>query len=1056
MPSLAVLRSSGVALLCAGLLAAGCSRDPASEAPEPRPPPAAVEQAESPAVLDPTPGAVVERSAGAGDVHSYRLALEAGGAVELSAEARGIDLELAVLDPAGEPLFVVDRAAGPYEAERARFLAEAPGVYGVEVRTWQVLGEEGTYALRFEGLHPPTDADRRRAPADRLFARAEALHATEDLESCRRAVDLYLEAGDRFGALGDRRREAEVLDRLGRLHRKYLQELRPALGYYSRALALFEELGEDAPASGVLNNLGRTRFLLGDLDGAVDAWRRALTIKRRLGDVAGEAASLGNLAIAHRYLGEIQEALDAYDRSLELLREVGDRSNEARALNNRGRYYRLLGEDRQALADLQGALALFRELGDRRDEAAVLTALGEIREREGDPEAARRTLERALALRVEVEDARGRAVTERALGALHARLGNTEQAATHDRRALAGFRRVGAPREEADTLRALGALALDEGWPDEARRLLREALPAFRAIGDPFGSVETLLGLARAERARGDPRAALALAEEALGEIERVRGRLGSHAQRTSFLATRHDHYDLQVALLMDLHRLEPEAGHDRRALAASERARVRSLLDRLAESGEPPAAGADPALLTEARELERRLALLDWERVEQADPAGGAPSPSLAAIEDLIDELVRTLRAVRGRIRAASPRHAALTEPRILSAGEIQALLDPATALLEIHLGEERSWLWVVTADSVTSFELAPRTVIESAARRAHELLAASHLREFQQASALALAELSDLVLGPAAIRIEGLPGRRLLISPDGTLRLVPFAALPAPEDPAGTSLVARHEIVTVPSASALAVLREQAAGRPRPEGEIAVLADPVFDAADPRLRGRAADLAKAGSPAGLRTSSTTRGGDDFRRLPFSGDEAAAILGLAAPEASYGALGFEATRDAALSPALGGYRIVHFATHGRLDDQHPELSRLVFSRFDAAGRARDGTLFSHEIDDLDLPADLVVLSACESALGREVRGEGLVGLTQGFFHAGAERVLVSLWRIDDRATGELMARFYEGVLADGLAPPAALRRAQLSIRGEPGWSAPYYWAGFVLQGEWR
>lgn len=1062
MPALPMLRSSGVALLCAGLLGTGCSREPAAEAPEARPPPAApaaAEEAESPASLDARAGTVVERSAEAGDVHRYRLALEAGGTVELSAEQRGVDLELAVFGPAGEPLFVTDRTAGPDEAEHARALAETPGVYGVEVRTWQVLsgdGMPGTYALRFDGLRAPTETDLRRAPAERLFARAEALRATEDRESCRRAVELYLEAGERFGALGDRRGQAEVLDRLGWVHRKYLQELRPALGYYSRALALFEELGADARTASVLNNLGRTRFLLGELDGALDAWQLALPIKRRLSDVAGEAASLGNLAMAYRYLGKIQEALGAYDRSLELLQRSGDRNGEARALNNRGRYYELLGEDRQARADLERALALSRELGSRRLEAVVLTALGNVQERTAGPETARQTLERALALRIAMQDVRGRAVTEQALGALYGRLGDTERAAALDRLALDGFRRVGAPREEADTLRALGTLALDAGRPDEARSLLRQALPTFRAIGDPFRSMETLLGLARAERARGDPHAGLALTEEALGEIERVRARLGSHALRTSFLAARHDHYDLEIALLMDLHRLEPEAGHARRALAASERSRVRSLLDRLAERGTSPAAGADPALLAEVRELERRLALLDRERIQRSDPAGKAPSPSLAAIEHRIDELVRALRAVRGRIRATSPRHTALFEPRILDAGEIQALLDPATALLEFHLGEERSWLWVVTTDSVTSFALPPRAAIETAARRAHELLTSSYLREPRQASALALSELSELILAPAASRLEALPGRRLLISPDGALWLVPFAALPAPDDPVASPLLAHHEIVTLPSASALAVLREQAAGRPRPAGEVAVLADPVFGAADPRLGRRAADRATESAPPGVRAPSSPPGGDDLRRLPFSGDEAAAILHLASPDASYGALGFESTREAALSPALGNYRIVHFATHGQFDDRHPELSRLVFSRFDPAGRARDGTLFAHEIEDLDLPADLVVLSACESALGQEVLGEGLVGLTQSFFHAGAERVVVSLWRVDDRATAELMARFYRGMLADGLAPAAALRRAQLSIGSEPGWGAPYYWAGFVLQGEWR
>jgi CHAT domain-containing protein len=394
------------------------------------------------------------------------------------------------------------------------------------------------------------------------------------------------------------------------------------------------------------------------------------------------------------------------------------------------------------------------------------------------------------------------------------------------------------------------------------------------------------------------------------------------------------------------------------------------------------------------------------------------------------------------------------------LTAGEIQRhLLDPETILLEIHLGPRRSVLWAVTIDAVESHELPPRAVIEKAARRAHELLGVSHLREYRAASSHALSELSRIVLGPVADRLVEQETARLLISGAGALKLVPFAALPVPGDGDPEPLVARHEIVSVPSASALAVLRGQAAGRPRPPGTVAVLADPVFERTDPRFEGSGgsdAPAIDASAPGARDAGDPAVPAGHLRRLRYSSAEAEAILRFAGNGRSHRALGFEATREAAASPALGGYRIVHFATHGALDDEHPELSHLVFSRFDAAGHPRDGVLFAHQIDDLELPVDLVVLSACETALGKEVRGEGLVGLTQGFFHAGAQRVLVSLWQVDDRATAELMARFYEGLLAEGLPAPAALRRAQLAVRGEVGWRAPYYWAGFVLQGDWR
>jgi CHAT domain-containing protein len=156
------------------------------------------------------------------------------------------------------------------------------------------------------------------------------------------------------------------------------------------------------------------------------------------------------------------------------------------------------------------------------------------------------------------------------------------------------------------------------------------------------------------------------------------------------------------------------------------------------------------------------------------------------------------------------------------------------------------------------------------------------------------------------------------------------------------------------------------------------------------------------------------------------------------------------------MSADLGRYRIVHLATHGVLNAEQPELSGLVLSLVDEQGRPQDGFLGLHEVYDLNLPAELVVLSACQTGLGKEIRGEGLVGLTRGFMYAGAERVLASLWNVNDSATARLMKLFYEGIFSKGLSPAAALRAAQLELSKRSQWRSPYYWAAFVLQGEWQ
>ena len=279
---------------------------------------------------------------------------------------------------------------------------------------------------------------------------------------------------------------------------------------------------------------------------------------------------------------------------------------------------------------------------------------------------------------------------------------------------------------------------------------------------------------------------------------------------------------------------------------------------------------------------------------------------------------------------------------------------------------------------------------------------------------------------------------------------------------------LIIKHEIVNLPSASVLAVLRKETAKRKSAPKTVAVLADPVFEANDPRVA-----LAKSkramSAPSEVATNVSEENfslavrsmnfKDDraaLGRLAFSRDEADAIAALTTPAQGMKAVSFDASRTNAMSEKLSEYRIVHFATHGFLNSEHPELSGLVFSMLDEQGKPQDGFLRLHEIYNLKLPADLVVLSACQTGLGKEIKGEGLIGLTRGFMYAGAERVVASLWRVNDYPTAELMKRFYRGMLKEKLRPVAALRAAQLEMWKKKRFSDPYYWAAFTLQGEWK
>jgi CHAT domain-containing protein len=265
----------------------------------------------------------------------------------------------------------------------------------------------------------------------------------------------------------------------------------------------------------------------------------------------------------------------------------------------------------------------------------------------------------------------------------------------------------------------------------------------------------------------------------------------------------------------------------------------------------------------------------------------------------------------------------------------------------------------------------------------------------------------------------------------------------------------------------STLAVLRNELQGRVAAGKTLAVIADPVFEKDDPRVR-----LSRLqGSSQSVKNIAALRGAETeppldqveldnkplvFERLPFSSEEAEAILDLARDKKTMRAVGFDANLKVALDPSIRDYRIIHFATHALLNNSYPELSGIVLSLVDPAGRYQNGFLRLNEIYNLNLAAELVVLSACQTALGKETRGEGLIGLTRGFMYAGVPRVVATLWRINDRAAAEFMSYFYEAMLKQNESPSKALRTAQIRMWQANKNAVPHFWAAFTLQGEWR
>lgn len=1031
-------------------------------------------------------GRPIERVMKGGETHTYLIRVEAGQFVHLLVEQKGIDVVVALLGADERPLVEVDNnLTGTRGPEEVSLVAETGETFRVKVRSLEKNASAGNYEVRLAELRAASEADRTRVAAQRAYVEASRLQGERTSESRRQAVERYAEALRLLRAVGDRRAEAMALTNTGMVY-NLLGEPRRALEYLDQALPLARAVGDRQLEATTLSIIGRVHYALGELQKALDDYDRALPVLRSAGDRSGEAGVLTSMGAVYRLLGEPQKALDYFTQALPLWRAVGDGRGEATALNNLGTVYRLVGKPRQALRYFDQVLPLVRAVGDRRVEAATLTNMGTIYNLLGEPRRALEYLDQALPLTQAIGDRRIEAGTLSVIGTVYSMSGDQRRAVEYLNRALPLRVAVGDRQGEATTVNHLGRAYDLLGEPRRALQLYEQALPIWQSVGDRNGEVAALYGAARAESALGELEKARVRSESALVIVNSLRTKVTSEELRASYFASVQDLYELHIDLLMQLHRRQPSAGLDAAALRVHEQARARSLLDMLVEAHADIRQGVDADLLARERALQRTL---NAEAEQQSRLlAGKHTEEEASAARRRIEDLLTQFTGVEAELKASSPRYAALTQPVPLALSEIQnEVVDAGTLLLEYALGEKRSYLWAVSRGAASSYELPSRSEIEDAARRCYTLLTArnqfvkfetaeerrARIRRADAEYPQAAAALSRMLLGPVA---NELAGKRLLVVPDGALEYLPFAALPSPASRARgfVPLIAEHEVVSIPSASTLAVLRRELRGRAEARKAVAVFADPVFDRADERVAGKRAvqspDAAGAAivqrsldtnTPEGAQTAGPLDEEADetaaLPRLPFTRREAEAILALATPGERKAALDFDASREAATAEDLSEYRVIHFATHSFLNSVHPELSGIALSMVNRSGEPQDGFLRAHEVFNLKLRAELVALSGCRTGLGREVRGEGVFGLTRGFMYAGARRVLVSLWDVPDEATAQLMSRFYQEFLGPRRAPAtAALRAAQVRALREARWPAPYYWAGFVIQGEPR
>lgn len=935
--------------------------------------------------------------------------------------------------------------------------------------------------------------------ADAAYERATRLRHTERERELKRALFLFQQSARLYEAAGDHDRAAESHIQAGEIYFD-LSRYEQALASYHRALKIasgktdrlcralshlartYASIGQssialsnaqqardmsqglsDATAAEALEAYGEALYWSGDSVQAIGPLREALQIYARIGQTHELALTKLFLSEALFRAGNREEGVQLAGDALRLWNSIGSSYGIAQARSMLGTFAIMAGEFDSGRCNAENALPVFRTIGDRDAMAVALNILGYTNMELGDPQESLEYYQQARTAFAAVQDWLGEAQAITGMGSAFRALkepgrllplyraklrlarsaqnqllvasalgdiadvyelqGEHIQAERLYRQALATYHSAQNPYREGDTLIALAHLHQHQKKFDQAISELEEALTLKKQASqiEHVARIQYELAAIYIQTGRLDD--ALSTIQQTIDIIETQRLTISQFDSRASYFASVHRYYSLYIQALMLLHRRNPDRGFMQSALEASEKSKVRALLDLL------------------------------------NSPAHGPPCEEMLRRQLLSGELTQTAKS-----GAQQPAAAAVS----LRLSQIQAeIVDDDTALVEYALGEERSYAWVVQRNRVSVYELPPAARIRKLAALFRNSLTArqpltgenmaSYRKRVQQADVAYRSyerQLSAMLLAP----LELGEVKRLLIVPDGPLQYIPFAgmALPRGRQPLPV-LVSRYEIVMLPSASALATLRTVTANRPQAKPLAAIFADPVFEANDSRMRSAHSHFtAAAKPPSDLRTAMRdVNRSAVIRRLPGSGDEAKAIREALGKNEVLVVTGFEATREKVLSGMLSQYRIVHFATHGVIDAKHPEMSGLILSLLDDRGRRIDGYLRLGDIYKLRLSADLVVLSACDSAMGKDLESEGIIGLPRGFLHAGAKTVIASLWKVEDSATAELMKDFYARI-HNGASPAEALRGAQLEMSRSPDWSAPFYWAGFVLQGDYN
>jgi len=830
------------------------------------------------------------------------------------------------------------------------------------------------------------------------------------------------------------------------------------LEHAAEALESSRSLGDTEKQIEILQQIGYVYAGLNQPLKGMAAVEEAIGLAVARSDIRAEALSRFEAGFMFLLTNQPQKALEACRQAERLFPDDLDLIDKARLLNGIASVYAIYGDWDSALNYSRNALDVFGRANYAKGELATLVTLIDLNFRIGDERAAMDAFQRAEQLSGALHDDFYLATAYSNLADHYSSKAENPEAERLYRKSLEIFSKVNYARGLSSVRSSLGELYLRWGSRDEARQYLESALSISRDIKDTLGETRAAYDLARLAHDEGNVDHAIELLETVVAADGSLAAKISNSQLRLGFLGNSFDRNGFYISLLMGRNSAGSDPASITKALQVAERSRAQVIVENISLAGTEFRRDAAPEVVE--RENAIRIQLnAHADRLTNL-LSRNAENPEIETVSAEIRKLENELEEIRADLKESSPFYSGIKDPPQFDPGEFQRdVLDENSVLLEYSLGEDESFLWLVDKAGVSSFALPAGAEVERRIEdllrdlKAREAMSGENVEDYQARVANADADyrvearqLSHILLGPVADKIRG---KRLIFVPDGKLLYLPFSALPLPDAVDDEPLLLSNEVVYEPSAQTLSLLARNRGKAAAAAKDLLVFSDPVFSLDDPRLAGREIATSENDPSDRFRFVESLK---NLQRLPGSGAEASSItssLGGATDSFS----GFAATRDRLLATDLANYKIIHFATHALTDENRPELSGVVLSRYDQDGRPQNEFVRLNDIYGMNLKADLVVLSACETGAGKEVKGEGLISLNNAFLQVGAKSVLATVWKAEDGASQTLMKEFYSGIAA-GMTPSKALQQAQVKLWKMPQYKSPFFWAAFTLHGD--